>query len=98
MLIGGIVTEAAGMTHGSLYSQFGSKERLVEEALDYVMAASAQNMDGAATLADYVAGYLTASHRDMPGRCARAIHERIAGDDQAAGQSNGLRAEATAAR
>jgi len=46
-----------------------SKERLVdEEALDYVMAASAQNMDGAATLADYVAGYLTASHRDMPGR------------------------------
>ena len=51
MLIGGIVTEAAGMTHGSLYSQFGSKERLVEEALDYVMAASAQNMDGAATLA-----------------------------------------------
>ena len=106
MLIGGIVTEAAGMTHGSLYSQFGSKERLVEEALDYVMAASAQNMDGAATLADYVAGYLTASHRDMPGRgcplaalcCARAIHERIAGNDQAAGQSNGLRAEATAAR
>jgi len=68
MLIGGIVTEAAGMTHGSLYSQFDSKERLVEEALDYVMAASAQNMDGAATLADYVAGYLTASHRDMPGR------------------------------
>lgn len=64
MLIGGIVTEAAGMTHGSLYSQFDSKERLVEEALDYVMAASAQNMDGAATLADYV----TASHRDMPGR------------------------------
>ena len=74
------MTEAAGMTHGSLYSQFGSKERLVEEALDYVMAASAQNMNGAATLADYVAGYLTASHRDMPGRgcplaalcCARA--------------------------
>jgi TetR/AcrR family transcriptional regulator, transcriptional repressor for nem operon len=66
------VTEAAGMTLGSLYSQFGSKERLVEEALDYVMAASAQNMDGAATLADYVAGYLTASHRDMPGRgCSR---------------------------
>lgn len=27
------LTEAAGMTHGSLYSQFGSKERLVEEAV-----------------------------------------------------------------
>ena len=34
------LTEAAGMTHGSLYSQFGSKERLVEEALDCVIAAS----------------------------------------------------------
>ena len=30
------LTHAAGMTHGSLYSQFGSKERLVEEALDFV--------------------------------------------------------------
>jgi TetR/AcrR family transcriptional repressor of nem operon len=115
MLIGGIVTEAAGMTHGSLYSQFGSKERLVEEALDYVMAASAQNMDGAATLADYVAGYLTASHRDMPGRgCPLAalccemprqssgVRERftngLRGTIRQLGRSNGLRAEATAAR
>ena len=35
------LTEAAGMTHGSLYSQFGSKERLVEEALAYAIAAKA---------------------------------------------------------
>jgi len=28
------LAEAAGMTHGSLYSQFGSKERLVEAAVD----------------------------------------------------------------
>src|SRR5690348_7671800 len=27
------LTEAAGLTHGSLYSQFGSRERLVEEAV-----------------------------------------------------------------
>ncbi|MFX8418063.1 helix-turn-helix domain-containing protein, partial [Acinetobacter baumannii] len=27
------VTEAAGLTHGSLYSQFGSKERLAAEAV-----------------------------------------------------------------
>ena len=33
------LTEAAGMTHGSLYSQFGSKERLVEEAIGYAIAA-----------------------------------------------------------
>ena len=62
------LTEAAGMTHGSLYSQFGSKERLVEEALDCVIAASALRMDGAVTLDDYITNYLSGSHRDMPGR------------------------------
>ena len=62
------LTEAAGMTHGSLYSQFGSKERLVEEALDYGIADIAQRMDGAATLGEYITNYLTGSHRDMPGR------------------------------
>lgn len=62
------LTEAAGMTHGSLYSQFGSKERLVEETLDYALAASAQTMDGAATLADYTSNYLSTAHRDYPGR------------------------------
>jgi TetR/AcrR family transcriptional repressor of nem operon len=62
------LTEAAGMTHGSLYSQFGSKERLVEEALDYAIAASAQKMDDAFTPADYIANYLAASHRDAPGQ------------------------------
>jgi TetR/AcrR family transcriptional regulator, transcriptional repressor for nem operon len=67
------LTEAAGMTHGSLYSQFGSKERLVEEALDYALAASARTTDGAATLTDYASNYLSTSHRDGPGRgCALA--------------------------
>src|SRR5687768_3302078 len=61
------LTEAAGMTHGSLYSQFGSKERLVEEALDYGIADIAQRMDGAAN-GDYITNYLSGSHRDMPGR------------------------------
>jgi len=62
------LTEAAGMTHGSLYSQFGSKERLVEEALDHALAGSAQATDGAATLADLASGYLSMAHRDTPGR------------------------------
>jgi TetR/AcrR family transcriptional regulator, transcriptional repressor for nem operon len=67
------LADAAGMTHGSLYSQFGSKERLVEEALDDVIADSARKMDGASTLADYIANYLAASHRDKPGQgCAVA--------------------------
>jgi TetR/AcrR family transcriptional repressor of nem operon len=62
------LTEAAGMTHGSLYSQFGSKERLVEEALEYGISDSALRMDGAATLGDYIGDYLTFSHRDTPWR------------------------------
>jgi TetR/AcrR family transcriptional repressor of nem operon len=62
------LTEAAGMTHGSLYSQFGSKERLVEEALDYALTASAKTTDAAATFAGYTSTYLSASHRDAPGR------------------------------
>ena len=62
------LTEAAGMTHGSLYSQFGSKERLVEEALDYVIADSGQNMGEVSTLGGYVSAYLSAEHRDMAGR------------------------------
>ncbi len=38
------LTEAAGMTHGSLYSQFGSKERLVEEAVAYAISAKGQEV------------------------------------------------------
>jgi TetR/AcrR family transcriptional repressor of nem operon len=62
------LTEAAGMTHGSLYSQFGSKERLAEEALDYAVADSARNTAELRTLGGYVSEYLSAEHRDMSGR------------------------------
>ncbi len=62
------LSEAAGMTHGSLYSQFGSKERLVEEALEHVIAAKGQEMNGTPTLRRYVSDYLSAEHRDKPGR------------------------------
>jgi TetR/AcrR family transcriptional regulator, transcriptional repressor for nem operon len=62
------LTEAAGMTHGSLYSQFGSKERLVEEALGYAIAASGETTAGAATLDQYISGYLSSEHRDKPGQ------------------------------
>ena len=60
------LTEAAGMTHGSLYSQFGSKERLVEEALGY--AIGAKTMAGAATLDQYISRYLSSQHRDKQGQ------------------------------
>jgi TetR/AcrR family transcriptional regulator, transcriptional repressor for nem operon len=61
------LTEAAGMTHGSVYSQFGSKERLVEEAIADAIAAKGQDVRGGATLGDYVSDYLSAAHRDQPG-------------------------------
>src|SRR6516225_9624461 len=34
------LTDAAGLTHGSLYSQFGSKERLAAEALSHALSTS----------------------------------------------------------
>src|SRR5882724_5640267 len=61
------LTEAAGMTHGSLYSQFGSKERLVEEAVAYAIAAKGQEVPEVFALNDYVSEYLSAEHRDEPG-------------------------------
>ncbi len=61
------LTEAAGMTHGGLYSQFGSKERLVEEAVAYAITAKAQDLPEVFALRDYVSEYLSAAHRDAPG-------------------------------
>ena len=71
--------EAAGMTHGSLYSQFGSKERLAAEALTEALARSAGKVvlkdpaPGEGALRGFVARYLSARHRDEPGQgCALA--------------------------
>lgn len=55
------------MTRGTLYSQFGSKERLVEEAVAYAIAAKGQEVSEEFALNDYVSGYLSAKHRDEPG-------------------------------
>jgi len=62
------LTEAAGMTHGSLYSQFGSKERLVEDAVEYAIAAKGQEVPAVFALSDYVSEYLSPRHRDRPGK------------------------------
>jgi TetR/AcrR family transcriptional regulator, transcriptional repressor for nem operon len=61
------LTEAAGMTHGSLYSQFGSRERLVEEAVADTIAVKGQELDEVSALGSYVSDYLSAAHRDAPG-------------------------------
>jgi TetR/AcrR family transcriptional regulator, transcriptional repressor for nem operon len=61
------LAEAAGMTHGSVYSQFGSKERLVEEALAYTIAVKGQETPKEFAVRDYISGYLSAAHRDERG-------------------------------
>jgi TetR/AcrR family transcriptional repressor of nem operon len=67
------LAEAAGMTHGSLYSQFGSKEHLAAEALGRAFDASAAKYGEVETLSAYVERYLSPHHRDTPGSgCAIA--------------------------
>ncbi|HEX2335087.1 MAG TPA: helix-turn-helix domain-containing protein [Hyphomicrobiaceae bacterium] len=61
------LTEAAGMTHGSLYSQIGSKERLVEEAVAYAIAAKGRESRKVPNNSYYLSKYLSAAHRDAPG-------------------------------
>lgn len=60
------LAEAAGMTHGSLYSQFGSKERLVEEAVAHAISAKSGEVPEDFALDDYVSDYLSPEHRDAP--------------------------------
>ncbi len=62
------LTRAAGLTHGSLYSQFGSKDSLVAEAFRFALAKAAENLEEARDLKSYVMGYLSAAHRDAPGK------------------------------
>ena len=71
--------QGAGLTHGGFYKSFGSKEALIAEACDQVMAKNAAHFDtltasagrkGLATLVDF---YFSAEHRDDPGSgCAFA--------------------------
>jgi len=68
-----VLADAAGMTHGSLYSQFDSKEHLAAEALGRAFDASAAKYGEVETLSAYVDRYLSLRHRDNPGSgCAIA--------------------------
>jgi len=67
------LTEAAGLTHGSVYSQFGSKDRLAVEALQLALDENGRKAEAAQDLKGYVNNYLSAHHRDGRGQgCAVA--------------------------
>jgi TetR/AcrR family transcriptional repressor of nem operon len=68
------ITNHAGLTHGGLYSQFGSKEALAAEAIRFAAGRSkrvweraAQRKRGKNVFPEIVAGYLSREHRDAPG-------------------------------
>lgn len=61
------LTQAAGLTHGSLYSHFGSKDALMAQALNHGRTQTAKTPPGIKTIADAVSIYLSAAHRDNPG-------------------------------
>ena len=60
------VMKEAGLTHGAFYGHFPSKEALIAEAIEWLLAPAP---DGAGTpmrAAAYADGYLSARHRDDP--------------------------------
>ena len=69
------ITKDAGLTHGGLYSQFGSKEAIAVEAIRFAAGAgkrvwerAAQRRGGKQAFAEIAAGYLSREHRDAPGK------------------------------
>jgi TetR/AcrR family transcriptional repressor of nem operon len=74
------ITEDAGLTHGAVYSQFGSKEAIAAETMREVMAGSRrrwrrllERSGRGKAFAAIVVGYLSHDHRDSAGTgCAVA--------------------------
>src|ERR1700733_4845718 len=62
----------AGLTHGGFYRHFGSREDLIEEAIDAALtdgsrqADTGESLDPAAQLAQIIDGYVSKAHRDNP--------------------------------
>jgi TetR/AcrR family transcriptional regulator, transcriptional repressor for nem operon len=83
---------AAGMTHGALYSHFGSKDDLAAEALTQGQSASRKRMAAAIgeapDLAAVVDFYVSARHRDNSSTCC----PMVASASEAARQSGSYRA------
>ena len=69
------ITKEAGLTHGGLYSQFGSKEAIAAEAIRFVGTWSkrvwqqaAERKQGTKAFRSIVEGYLSRERRDSPGQ------------------------------
>jgi TetR/AcrR family transcriptional repressor of nem operon len=68
------VMHSAGLTHGAFYGQFESKEDLMKQACERAFESSLERWHKAVSrspddpLAAVVASYVSASHRDNPGR------------------------------
>ena len=69
------ITKEAGLTHGGLYSQFGSKEAIAVEAIRFAVTRSkhlwqrvAERKPGTKAFRSIVEGYLSRAHRDEPGQ------------------------------
>jgi TetR/AcrR family transcriptional repressor of nem operon len=68
------ITQEAGLTHGAVYSQFGSKEAIAAEAISDALKGSehlwqrlVQRKGGKKAFPAIVAGYLSREHRDRAG-------------------------------
>jgi TetR/AcrR family transcriptional repressor of nem operon len=69
------ITKEAGLTHGGLYSQFGSKEAIAVEAIRFAVTRSkhlwqrvAERKPGTKAFRSIVESYLSRAHRDEPGQ------------------------------
>jgi TetR/AcrR family transcriptional regulator, transcriptional repressor for nem operon len=62
----------AGLTHGGFYRHFGSREDLIDEAIDAALtdgsrqAEPAESLDPGTELAHIIDGYVSKAHRDNP--------------------------------
>ena len=62
----------AGLTHGGFYRHFGSREDLIDEAIDAALtdgsrqADTGESLDPGAELAQIIDGYVSKAHRDNP--------------------------------
>jgi TetR/AcrR family transcriptional repressor of nem operon len=61
------LAEAAELTHGGLYSQFGSKDKVLAESLVYGFEQIKVRGAGMTTVEQAINGYVSPYHRDHPG-------------------------------